>query len=61
MSSSETGFSGIEWPDYLVIGAYFGAVLAVGLYVSLLYLFSLILKSTLKSFPSAFQVFKDGQ
>ena len=28
-------FCGIEWPDYLVIVAYFVSVLLVGLYVSI--------------------------
>ena len=30
----KNSFTGIEWQDYLVIAAYFGSVLAVGLYVS---------------------------
>ena len=30
----KSSFTGIEWQDYLVIAAYFGSVLAVGLYVS---------------------------
>ena len=41
--TTKEAFTGIEWPDYLVIALYFVSVLAVGLFVSLknLYLFQL--------------------
>ena len=30
-------FDGIEWPDYVVIAIYFLSVLAVGIYVSMIF------------------------
>ena len=45
-TTSKEEFTGIEWPDYLVIAAYFIFVLIVGLIVSIFFKYYLALLET---------------